>query len=596
MQKVYIFHTVSDARDYLKKYKSEKDVLFSTNPAVDVFFKNNGNISCKCLSELISGNELYEYFTVAMEKTSEVLSVFDKKTAEVFPNVKNGNYFSALYSYSGTILYITLHFFILSLKRAFQGYDVDHIYIYDLILVDNAVLLSEINKDELLPFDIPVSVLHSEKRAASTNTTSMKKGLFSLYSWKYFIKRRLFYKGIDYLRKVLHKKSRKNILFHCNLYELEFLYTNLWKYNIITFDGNNVPDVKSDQISTNGSMKENIREYLLEMFSENDKSAFEKTIIHLLIEHFVLHYKNHYWFLLEFERVYAELDISLLIWDLAPIKLNRALFVESAKTRGIPIIGTQHGGITGEIYSPNHLLSHFRTSDIYLSYGFTNDDLRRLYGFDVDIEIYPVGKVKELSFKDGSKEIDILFPITNTIGMLASGLLRMPPHKLHDAQVKLLSYLNSLTEKSICVKPFRSACEDTLSVFPMLSELDEHIKVEYDTPLIKYLNSYSPSVVVMELASTPLIEVMNLDTEIFLLLDTDVNPYDSQILELIKKRVHTAETAEELIEKMDAFFSGKLEAKRNKEYYEKYVAREGSKEKILTIIDEVIQKNESDSK
>ena len=71
--------------------------------------------------------------------------------------------------------------------------------------------------------------------------------------------------------------------------------------------------------------------------------------------------------------------ISLGVWGSPPDHGSGALIFEYLKVKKVKIIGAQHGCCYGEMYEPIHIDSDFMRCDYFLSYGFTQDDLKRIY-------------------------------------------------------------------------------------------------------------------------------------------------------------------------------------------------------------------------
>ena len=124
------------------------------------------------------------------------------------------------------------------------------------------------------------------------------------------------------------------------------------------------------------------------------------------------------------------------------------------------------------------------------------------------------------------------------------------------------------------------------SLLPVLEKL-KNLKVIDNIPLTEFLEKYSPRAVLIEVPSSPLFDVLPLDTEIFL-MDNPAYPYENKALEELKKRVHYCEDVAEVIAKIDLFVKGKLEKKRDDTFYKHYMYKERTEEKILNLIDSLV--------
>jgi hypothetical protein len=113
----------------------------------------------------------------------------------------------------------------------------------------------------------------------------------------------------------------------------------------------------------------------------------------------------------------------------------------------------KHGALYAETL--NMQFDSFKRCDYFISYGFTQDDLKRLCpNVDIGTEILPYGKQKIVRKYSSPKSIDLLFPITNSVSMFKGGMIRILPHELLERQIKLLEHLNLLNTLKIWIKPF----------------------------------------------------------------------------------------------------------------------------------------------
>ena len=289
----------------------------------------------------------------------------------------------------------------------------------------------------------------------------------------------------------------------------------------------------------------------------------------------------------EIEREYP---ISLAIWGNPPIERTKALIFEYLRSRGVKILGAQHGCLYGEYFEPWHFDSDFNRCDVYISYGFTESDLKRLYpDREVDMKIFPLGAARKSPNNHPKKKIDILFPITNSMSFFNGGMTRIPIDKLTDRQIILLEYLNSLEGVKIYIKPFPYSYTKKYSVLSVLNKM-KNLKVVDHLSLRDFIEVYSPRAVLIEYPSQPLFDVLHLDTEIFLMNDP-IHHYEKQALKELAMRVHYSEDTNEVIHKLDLFLKGKLEKKREDTYYRHYVYKENPENNILRLIDDLVEGN-----
>ena len=89
----------------------------------------------------------------------------------------------------------------------------------------------------------------------------------------------------------------------------------------------------------------------------------------------------------------------------------------------------------------------------------------------------------------------------------------------------------------------------------------------------------------MEYPSSPLYECLSFDVDIFLLLDTDF-PFTPEAENLLRKRAHVFETAEEMATVLRDYGKAPLPRLRNMEFYERYLYRANSRERLVNSLAE----------
>ena len=278
--------------------------------------------------------------------------------------------------------------------------------------------------------------------------------------------------------------------------------------------------------------------------------------------------------------------VSLAIWGNSPITGMKALVVEYLRSAGIPVLGSQHGALFGDAYEPWHFDSDFNRCDFFVSYGFTGEDLRRLYpDRDIKMKVLPFGASSPNRSARVKTPIDILFPLTNSLSSFEGGMVRALPDRLAEAQIVLLEYLDSLADLDIYIKPFMFSGDHNSAVMPVLQRM-KHVKIVDYMPLNSFLRKYHPKVILVEFPSSPLYDALHLDSEIFL-LDNPIIPYDKTALEQLQKRVHYCQDVFEMIAKVDLFLKGGLKKKRDQSFYHHYMFKDNTQGNILSLIDKM---------
>ena len=104
---------------------------------------------------------------------------------------------------------------------------------------------------------------------------------------------------------------------------------------------------------------------------------------------------------------------------------------------------------------------------------------------------------------------------------------------------------------------------------------------------MNFLSKFIPKMIIIEYPSQPLFDCLHLDAEIFLLHDP-LHPYEGQAIDELRRRVHFAESIEEIISKMDLYLQNQISPKRDNTFYGHYVYKEKRKEHILKLIHSLI--------
>ncbi|KWT91063.1 hypothetical protein [Candidatus Magnetominusculus xianensis] len=569
-------------------------MIFSTSSSVDVYLKEVHNIKCQCLSKFLNEDEIKKAMDYTTAVIDEILLALDNTvSAEI--NKAYGldmNFFSALYSYSGKHHFAEYYFFIISLKHFIELHKPDEpneiiIYNFDFsatfpgISTDMAYIINQLSQ-LFGGYDIKIISYHNIKRRQRNYFKELSIVFRRLKKMPLYMINRLIYVLSSSLRHKGFSAKKKTILLSEPLYEIEFIKSRLNKYNVITdkFAEDTGIKVTQNINSIPAGIRHNINgDSLANIFIKDITESFNKNIVSYLNTVDALRSIN------------KQYPICLGIWGCSPWDGTRAIIFEYLRSVNIKTAGSQHGCLFGEAFIPWQFNTDFNRCDYFFSYGFTKNDLKKLYPEKkINIDVLPFGKVNIIPRKRKRQAIDILFPVTNTLSMLQGGIVRTPPDRLTRIQIEIISYLDSIDGINAYVKPFMNSTVENCSVFTLLNKV-KRLKVVYDMKLDEFLQIYSPRAVVIEFPSQPLVEVIHLNTEIFLLSDP-INPYAEDVLELLKKRVHYFDSTEGLIAALDLFLNGTLEKKRDNSYMNHYVCKDNTKENILKSIYALIEKNE----
>ncbi|MBF0568220.1 MAG: hypothetical protein HQK95_05070 [Nitrospirae bacterium] len=581
--KALILHTVSDARHCVSNALYKGRLLFCTRSGVEVFFKETLSLQCRCLSSFFSDEDIFRFKDSASKEVDNILDCLDKHISPVL-NERYGlnmNYFRCLYSYNGKYQYLGYLILYEAIKRISEQFDLSEVVCYD-YKFNEFIKTDKSFKDVLSLHNGSVNT----KVITYPKTVKSGSGITLTNILKRIRQRPLYVLGVllrgltAELRYRRFSKDKKTILLYGHLYELDFLINSLNKYNIISYDYNS-------GVPVGFRHKEYISDVRVDYSDMTDIEGHTAKIVLSDFKYdFNMNISKYLNAVLLLRDIQKKRPVSLAIWGNGPTHGVKAFIIEYLKSEGITILGAQHGCLFGDSYVPWHFDAELCRCTKFISYGFTEEDLRRLYPLKGrHAEIIPLGKIKLPKLKKPS--IDILFPITNSLSILAAGMDRTPPHELTERQIDILNYLNGLKDLKIYIKPFMNSTYDNCAVIPVLKKMS-NLTVVYDMVLLEFLEKYQPAAIVMELPSQPLFEVLHMDAEIFL-MNCEMHPYEEQALCELKKRVHFAYDTGELLSMLELYVSGKLEKKRDQTFFHHYVRKENTKENIFKLINSLCE-------
>ena len=257
-------------------------------------------------------------------------------------------------------------------------------------------------------------------------------------------------------------------------------------------------------------------------------------------------------------------------WGNSPCQFTEISILVSALQQKYPVFGFQHGGSYIDQIYPYHYHSDFMRCTSYYSYSFLKNDFS-LYKKELnDIQVIPFGK-KVNSLKKKIHDNEILYIPTNSIDLYQGTILRSLPNELLNVQLEILKKLNNLDNLRFKAnaKPFPGA---TIKNSFFLLEKNKYKNINYilNTPLKSYLKKRVPGLVIFDLPSTPVYEILHTKSQVILYLDF-VNPYTEEALNLLSKRVHICNSVEQINSCIERYISNTLKLKYNEEYFRRYV-------------------------
>jgi hypothetical protein len=269
-------------------------------------------------------------------------------------------------------------------------------------------------------------------------------------------------------------------------------------------------------------------------------------------------------------------NVAALAWDNPPVarpQLN--LLVELCLRSGIPVLGRQHGASYGDqILGRIHFDSDFDRCTHFFTYGFGPSEFAAAYPAARPVcSFIPAGNAP-LPQRRRASPVDIVFPISHRVPLFY--FARLPEAALAARQARILEAMDARTDLRCVVKPP-----------PDDSTHDERVRRlthvrTIRMPWTEYLERWRPRLVVFEVASTAMLEALPLDVDIFLMLDP-LFPFSAPALQMLHKRAHVFDTAEELADAIAAYGRAPLARLRDRSYYDTYVNR-GSPASVLEVV------------
>lgn len=588
-KRAIILHNVSDAEHCVRNGLCEGSSLFSTHSSVDVYLKEKYNLNCRCLSVFMTPEELADHRNKISDRVDIILKELDSGIAPLL-NRKFGlniNYFTPLYSYYGKHHLSAYACFIDCVRKMSNIYNPEMILFYEYRF--NYSLNASTTVSDIMSLffrNIKSEVVKVPRNRIDEKLKSVSKILINNFKRLAGCNLGSLYKKISSANRDKpgrFEESNKTILLSGPLYELDFLRYHLTRCNIIYHDfvEQGLSGFKKRCLDQDANIDfiddyaaDEIEDPLVKVFLKDIKDDLKSGIGRYIgIINLIKDVNKRY-------------PISLGVWGIPPSSKTGAILFEHLRSNGIKVVGSQHGCLYGEVFYPTHFDLDFNRCDYYISWGFTHEDMGRIYpSKKIDTRFLPLGKTEVPAGGDSLKKIDILFPLNNSLSMIEDGMIRVLPDKLTERQTALLEYLDSI-DASVYVKPFPGSDYHNCSVLPVLKRLN-NIKIVDNIFLQEFLRRYSPRAVVMEIPSQPLFDVLPLDTEIFLIGDP-VNPYEKKALEELKRRVHYCEGVDDAVSKIDLFIKGGLEKKRDETFFRHYMYKENTKENILNLVNGLI--------
>jgi hypothetical protein len=584
MSTALILHSIREADACVQRRLHDGCLLLSTNPSVAVYLKERHALDCLCVNRFLTHAELAGLMKTASSAADRVLASLDERIAP-FLNEQLGlkmRYFTPAYSFMGRHYLLGHVAFIEALRKIITAHHVDKILVSDSRYQD--FLNVDPGMAALLARFFPqiacetIALGGAGGAEGSARLRRLLRTARDPSAWPALLSKAARALGAQPRRRAA--AGAKSILLCEPLYFLGFLADALDGYDLIHCSVDGYPAgvlsrMRRPEVRVN-------REKLHSLLSETREEPFEDFLSRGIREDFTKGLAAYLQPALAVKKIHESAPLSLAVWGNIG-GYSKYLLFEYLRSAGVKIVGTQHGNSYGDQIAPWAWVSDFDRCDHFISWGFTKDDLSRVYpDAKPRFEVHPMGSVLPKPVQSEKIKIDVLFPMTWSMSMFDGGAGRIKPDALIERQVKILEYLNSLKGVRVCVKPPPGTNPDNCVALSLARRLS-NLQILENAPLTRFLEKYEPRIVIVEYPASPLYQSLRLDADILLMPDL-ISPYEERARAEVSERVHFCADAEAVIAKLELFLAGRLEKKRDDTYYRHYIHQPDARENTLRLI------------
>jgi len=580
--KVNVFvHTIEDISYFLEILfdKSKEYTIYSSHAGVLEYTKANCSIKSILITSYKTQTEIDRMNAYCEKVSNTIISNLDTQYAQKIStqwSISYLNYFSSLYSYhlpfylSGLFIFKEL---VLKLDTGDENIIFDYKdSFYGIFTLKES--LTAMLKESVICINWQYSNVKSSKKSYKNN--KIISGLTNLDKvYEHFLNTISEY--FSY-----HCRTKKTILYMERLYDLKFITKNK-DFRFIPYRSESLQHKfsRENHLSKNSGLPEILK-------VDEKYLCIEEFIAITLKKDFLNKADRYRNGLSTLDTLICDTHIDLAIWGNPPVSGFKALFYEYCKIKKIKVLGMQHGASYVDQNYQYHYISDFKRCDNYISYGFTQEDFAAVFPYyDVDkVTIHPFGTSKLLSVtsKQNKQKMDVIFPVTNTIGIFDGGFIRVKPDLLHKEQMQIIDILETASESNISsiIKPFKNTSIWQTSVFLRLKKL-KFSKVEWNKSFTDVLNTTEARCVIIDFMSTPLYEVLGKDIDIFLFVH-EADNLTKKARDMLERRVYIVDGIDEFSVEFEKWTDGELTSKRDSSYYDYYVKKENTEKNILQLM------------
>jgi len=286
-----------------------------------------------------------------------------------------------------------------------------------------------------------------------------------------------------------------------------------------------------------------------------------------------------------------QMRIDALVWGNPPLRYPGAIINEYCRSKQIPVIGMQHGGVYG---SNESMFIHYDTDyskcDYFLSYGFLSGDIKEQLPAGKKLpEIIPAGspiinKLRNELTVGEKKETDVLYALGVRNSFIMTPHPTTPENLLVEMQSKIIELLERYKNNKIII-----SCPPSYDLYPIkpvleyLGRKESHIKVFKNISFMALLKRYQPKLIILDGISTPLNQALATQSAIVVYNDPLCLPLTRQAHQLLSKRARVCSSDEQMVDVIKEALEGKdlgLDL-GNDEFLRKYCIYDGQSEKNI---------------
>lgn len=274
-------------------------------------------------------------------------------------------------------------------------------------------------------------------------------------------------------------------------------------------------------------------------------------------------------------------NLDAIIGTACGANFRDALASRLAKSKGLPIIGMQHGGHYGYMdFFEKMGYSDYDVCDYWLSWGFDGKYLLQNFeaGSSVTAEIVPTGSVAICTLKRKTtkslrkKRYKILYPMVNNM-RLVNATFRMDDFKLYKFQKAILERLLS-SQVEVLLKPpcgFDSVWDDIFKKLPK----NAHVSF---APLSMVYTKTLADWIILDFLSTPFEEACVTNSQIVVFNDSKLWPIETHARALMEKRAWLFDEENDFLDMLEKILEGhEFEARLDDAFEKEFILPHGTK-------------------